>query len=125
MTVFMAALFVACISNMVYGQPGEGNQGGRIILEAHRTPSGIIDAAPVELEKDAIIDRVEGGGLGISIVKIEDGKEVEIMNVSSPSEAEGKRLSAGIYKVYPHIPEFGGGGAYEVTVQVYLTLIRG
>jgi len=97
--------------------------GVRYILEG----SLIIDtkiSAPVILKEDcSIVDiKIEGGkDIGFSIVRIEKGKEAQVLASQSANELIGKKLLAGTYKVYPDGNIAGGASILEkVKVIVYI-----
>lgn len=75
-----------------------------IVLEGSRIGDAKISTSLTLTKKQTIIN-VETGGedISFSIMCIEKGQERAVLTADSPSEAIGKTLLPGIYKVYPDL----------------------
>jgi len=104
-----------------YAGPPEGSGGFFNLVGSCAQGSKPVSAATY-LPVTGIITKIEGGGSGFTIVRIEKDKEKAVLSVDSPSEAEGKQLLPGNYKVYPKLPSFGDEtlGGSQVVVEIYI-----
>lgn len=105
-----------------YAGPPEGSGGFFNLTGNCRQGSKPVSASTL-IPVSAKITKIEGGGSGFSIVRLEKDEEKTVLAVDSAAEAEGKVIPPGQYKVYPDFPKLGedNAGGSEVHVEVYLT----
>lgn len=103
--------------------PDQNSSAGLMYNISGSRMGGVQVSEPVMLPSEGEIMSVDAGLTGtFTIVRVDkDGKETEVLNVS-PEHAIGKKLSKGMYKVYP--VDLDGTFAFEkltARVQIGLT----
>ena len=107
-----------------YAGPPEGSGGFFNIIGSWQQGSKNAASAPSYIPVQGVISKVEGGGAGFCIVRIDDeGEEIMVYEFDSSADAEGKKLSPGVYKIYPNMSSDNPDGLRGRTVRVDIYVV--
>lgn len=98
--------------------------GVNFILEGSQIADFKISMPVVISQQVTIVDvETTEGDIGFAIMRIENGKEIQVLRGDSEHTIVGRTLEAGTYKAYPdsNLPR-GASIAEKITVRVYIAI---